>query len=577
MSRHSRRDFLETTLAAAAAAFAGVAPLAAATPACPYLQSLSETAAALVWTTLESTVSRLEFGPLEFGQQSGLTQSLTAKSRFFPADVTGLPQGFWLHTAQLSNLAPRTAYRYRTAPDHLFSHFRTPGSGRSRIVVFGDSGAETIPQKQLAARMTARQPDLILHTGDLVYPVGDADNYLRKYFGLYQELFAAAPAFPCPGNHDYYHAGGQMFVEFNKVPRDSVPAEGHGRYYSFDWENAHIVVLDSNTPLEQVAAGTGQMLEWLDQDLASSQKFWRIVMFHHPPFAGGPNQDDPLSELVRRHIVPILERHQVDLVFSGHEHNYQRTHPVGGIVYFTTGGGGADIYPPRPRREAAVQHGRHHFLEAQLEATSFAVQAIGLDGTTFDRFMLQPAPRLLGNVTSAVRGVSEVAPGGLATLMGRSLAPVEQRGDSRALRLSVNGHAATVLYANANQINFRVPTGLVGPVTLRVETANGSVECPCEIAATAPAIFEGMLFHEHGRPVTQAEPAGLGEKLSVYFTGLGTGQQVSARIGDTDVDVTLVPVPAQPGVERANFTLTNSGDFAISIDGVLSNPVQIPR
>ena len=124
-------------------------------------------------------------------------------------------------------------------------------------------------------------------------------------------------------------------------------------------------------------------------------------MFHHPPYAGGPNQDDPLSELVRQHLVPILERHHVDLVFNGHEHNYQRSHPINGIVYLTSGGGGAMIYPTIPRAEAAVQHARHHFLEAELTPTSLRVEAIDVDGHLLDTLTLKPAPRLLSPLLSS--------------------------------------------------------------------------------------------------------------------------------------------------------------------------------
>ena len=551
----SRREFIAATFAAFASSLS-----AAANPARPYLQSLTQTSATLVWMTLDARPASIAFGA-----EGGPSQQITPTSRFFAPQETGLPHGIWLHEAKLNGLLSQTTYRYQSA-DSPAAAFRTPGSGRSRIVVFGDSGTETEEQRQLATRMTARRPDLILHTGDLVYPVGDADNYLRKYFALYQELFATAPAFPCAGNHDYYHAGGQMFVEFNRVPRDTVPPAGHGRYYSFDWENAHIVVLDSNTPLEEAAAGGGEMLGWLETDLAATTAYWRIAMFHHPPYAGGPNQDDPLSELVRQHIVPILERHHVDLVLNGHEHNYQRSHPINGIVYLTSGGGGASIYPPIPRAEAAVQHGRHHFLEAELTPTSLRVDAIDVEGHLLDTLTLKPAPRILSPLLSAACGTAAVAAGGLATIMGRSFSPV-------GLRVLINGQPALVIYSNASQINVRLPDGITGSAHLQVKTSNGQAELTCVIARTAPAIFAGAVFTAHGRRITALEPARRGERLSVYFTGRGSGEQITARMGDT---VFNVYCESHAGLDRADFTPEGSGDFVLVIDGVTSNAIQIP-
>lgn len=560
MAAHSRRDFLQTTLATAVAAFTGASPLGAATAARPYLQNLTQTTATVVWTTLTEGPAPVEFGPVESGPL--LIQAI---SRYFPAPETGLPHGFWLHEAKLTGLTPNTAYRYRVAGES--SLFRTPGSGRSRIIAFGDSGAETAEQRQLAVRMTARKPDLILHTGDLVYPEGDAHGYLRKYFSLYEELFAQAPAFPCAGNHDYYHAGGRMFVELNRVPHTDVPVSDRGRYYSFDWENAHIVVLDSNTPLEEAAAGRGEMLEWLNRDLAATRAFWRIAMFHHPPYAGGPNQDDPLSELVRRHIVPILERHSVDLVLSGHEHNYQRSHPVRGIVYLTSGGGGAMIYPPKPRAEAAVQHGRHHYLEAELTPTSLRVDAVSVDGQLLDTLTLRPPPRLLGPLTNAANGSDAVAAGGLVTLMGRSF-------PAAGMRVLADGQPASVIYSDGGQINFRLPDAISGTVKVRVETPNGAAEISTFVSRTAPAIFGNLIFTASGERVTESKPTRHGERFSVYFTGRGEGKVVTVRIGGAELPVSCQTV--QPGVERADFVLDGSGDLALLVDGVASNSVRFP-
>ena len=106
-----------------------------------------------------------------------------------------------------------------------------------------------------------------------------------------------------------------------------------------------------------------------------------------------------------------------------------------------------------------------------------------------------------------------------------------------------------------------------------METSNGQAELTCDIARTAPAIFAGAVFTANGRRVTASEPAQRGERLSVYFTGRGHAEQVTARLGDS---VLTVYCESQAGIDRADFTLEGSGDFVLVIDGVTSNAIPIP-
>ena len=59
-------------------------------------------------------------------------------------------------------------------------------------------------------------------------------------------------------------------------------------------------------------------MTWLDNDLASTHRFWRVAFFHHPGYATGKHQDEPPAGEVRQAIVPILEKYGVQLVFNGH-------------------------------------------------------------------------------------------------------------------------------------------------------------------------------------------------------------------------------------------------------------------
>ena len=356
----SRRAFLGATLGLPflrAQVSAGLAQT-------PWIQGLRQDQVTLLWVT-----------PQPFPGLLDLFDSAGRRLGSFPARQSALPDSLgFLYDVSLTGLLPGQEYRYRTTacPGNP-TPFRTPAQASTRALVFGDSGTDSLEQRQLAARMIARPSfDLLLHTGDLIYGDVREETYLRKHLALYGDLLGRMPIFPCPGNHDYEGDGARAYQSLHPVPLN----------YGFAWGEAYIAVLDTNIL-------SAETLARFEEDLAAQQgSRWRIAMFHHPPFAGGPNQDDPLSLAARERIVPILERQGVQLVLNGHEHNYQRTHIRNGITYLTSGGGGARIYDPRPRQEARTQVAAHHFVELDISDLEIRGRAIGLDGSLLDSFAI---------------------------------------------------------------------------------------------------------------------------------------------------------------------------------------------
>ena len=104
-------------------------------------------------------------------------------------------------------------------------------------------------------------------------------------------------------------------------------------YYSFDWGNVHFVGLDTELTGPEQAA-------WLDADLAATDKPWKIVFGHKPPYSSGEHGSDGAF---RNHFVPLIEKHGVQLVLNGHEHDYERTRPIENVTYVVTGGGGRHL------------------------------------------------------------------------------------------------------------------------------------------------------------------------------------------------------------------------------------------
>jgi uncharacterized repeat protein (TIGR01451 family) len=114
----------------------------------------------------------------------------------------------------------------------------------------------------------------------------------------------------------------------------------HMGNYSFDYGNAHFVFLDANphlfdnllpngppatAPAFPFPPYPGVLREWLINDLDASRQLWKIVVFHQPIFSSG---NATISNDQMRTIGVFLQDHGVNLVFNGHEHNYQRSLPL---------------------------------------------------------------------------------------------------------------------------------------------------------------------------------------------------------------------------------------------------------
>ena len=332
--------------------------------------------------------------------------------------------------------------------------------------------------------MSSLRPDFIVHTGDLVYPSGTYERYESLYFEYYRELMNASPMFPCPGNHDYYELSCVPYRALNALPEDSVPQGDVGRYYSFDWGNAHFVSLDSNDSLSNCAAGAGKMLEWLDRDLSETTKFWRIVVLHHAAYSSGIHCDEEESQLVRRLIVPILEKHHVPLVLNGHEHSYQRSYPIRegrvvpdaeGAIYITTGGGGATLHPVASSDLINTAASIHHYVTCSVNNRKLQLQATAVGGEILDKVTVAPIPVLTTkSVVNAADYTARVAPGSLVSIFGLQLASEEATATKLPLPKSLGGvsvllndEPVPVMMTSARQVNVQMPWTALGDVKLR--------------------------------------------------------------------------------------------------------------
>jgi 3',5'-cyclic AMP phosphodiesterase CpdA len=237
------------------------------------------------------------------------------------------------------------------------------------IIAVGDFGVGGETQRNLGAairRFEGRNPsDYLVALGDNDYSE-DPETFQANWSQSFGWTHAAGVRVAgVLGNHDVRVDGGRY--EFGAL-------EMPGRYYRRGVGPLELYLLDSN----DVDAG---QTAWLRGRLARSRARWRIAVLHHPPFTCGAYMSHP--EVVASW-VPLFERYRVQLVLSGHDHNYQRFAPRRGVRYVVHGGGSRNPYPLKgcpsgyPRRiRARHEHGFLHFVIKRNRIDGYAVTQSG--------------------------------------------------------------------------------------------------------------------------------------------------------------------------------------------------------
>jgi len=315
----------------------------------------------------------------------------------------------------LFGLLPDTTHCYRLylpadqstgvykAFEGKFTTFRDEDRPWFSFLAFGDSGSGSPEQLQLAAQMDKYNPDFVLHLGDMVESGLDADAD-AQYFRPYAGLQARAPFFQALGNHDYgpdlRAAGGRGFLKANYAPFHSVPLTGlPPHYYFFDIANARFFVLDTNAFFgAKFAPGLepgSKQYKWLDYYLGRTEKTWKFVVVHEPLYSTGAHG---IIEAEVKALEPLFLKHRVDLVFQGHDHNYERTMPVkeglpdeaGGIVYVTLGGGGSTLYIQRRNADWSEKFlPTYNFSFLEINEKSLNMSVYNKDGEVLDTLAVQ--------------------------------------------------------------------------------------------------------------------------------------------------------------------------------------------
>ncbi len=386
-----------------------------------------------------------------------------------------------VYNAGLTGLSSGNTFIYRILKNNkeVFSaqgQSPKPNEQPYRFVVIGDIAAETKEQKALAKRIYESKPDFVAVPGDIVYESGLVSEYREKFWPVYNADVASAEGVPimrsvpwmaAVGNHDadsrnldnkpdalaYFMYWSQpLNGPNNKEGSATVPllsgsninknafytaaGDAYPRMTNFglDYGNAHWTVLDADTYMDWTDS---TMKAWVKNDLVQSKSAtWHFVMFHHPGFN---SSIEHAEQQQMRLLAPIFEEGNVDIVFNGHVHNYQRSFPMkfapakngtlltggkdgktirgrvvpglwaldknfngqtntkaNGVIYIVTGAGGRDLY--NPEQEARPETWQpftnkfisivHSLTVADVKGNSIIIQQLTAEGKVLGSFTI---------------------------------------------------------------------------------------------------------------------------------------------------------------------------------------------
>jgi 3',5'-cyclic AMP phosphodiesterase CpdA len=263
-------------------------------------------------------------------------------------------------------------------------------NGSVRFAVMGDTGTGSKAQYEMGRQMAAFHDqfpfEFVIMLGDDLYGGSGPGDFRLKFELPYDQLIASKVKFYASiGNHDNpsedsykdWNMGGKRYYTFRVVQGKGTPGAGTG---------VRFFVLDSNY-MDKV------QLDWLEGELKSSASEWKIAYFHHPLYSSGRFHGSSLD--LRALLEPLFVKYGVSVVFSGHDHIYERIKPQKGIAYFVAGSGGSlrkgNIVAGTGLTEKGFDQD-YAFMMVEIDGTELSFQTVSRTGQTVDAGVIKHAP-----------------------------------------------------------------------------------------------------------------------------------------------------------------------------------------
>jgi len=311
-----------------------------------------------------------------------------AQERTYTEALTG--ETVWTYHASLDGLRPDTQYIFEVTHEGATpvpGMFRTGPSGRSgafRFTSFGDQaipapvgmglGPNTPNAGFIVPAVESQDPLFHLFNGDLCYAnVSDQPVATwTSFFTNNQRSAANRPWMPSAGNHENEVGNGpQGYLAYQtrfELPDNGSP-EFRGNWYAFTVGSIRVISLNNDDVCLQDGAfsgfrrdnvpgytangdnpyingySSGAQRAWLERELARAQHSgdidWIVVCMHQVAMSSAHFNGADLG--IRQNWLPLFDKYGVDLVVAGHEHHFERSFPVRGVL------SGSSLLTPAPQ------------------------------------------------------------------------------------------------------------------------------------------------------------------------------------------------------------------------------------
>ena len=318
-----------------------------------------------------------------------------------------LKSDYYRWHVRLTGLTQGREYRYKIGG--FEGSFRMPQESKvTKFLYLGDvqfqeSMEEYREWGEMVKKVYQAHPDLDFAVigGDLVNSPGELAQW--EAFLDACDVFAKLPLVTVAGNHEGVHSN-YTYQKLFALPDDAEEDQSGEEFYSLDFGNVRMLMMDSSFLTEERKASMGdgewqaeeeRVERWIRRESVDCQKPWLAAVIHHPVY--GMHDEDTVSPQIRRLWAPLLETGGVRIVFSGHQHLYQRTRPIHGVVYLMGNSG---------QRESRFFHGNnlpeytqqiydrganYQIVEAgarRLKMTSYNKKGLVIDETVLGRGLL---------------------------------------------------------------------------------------------------------------------------------------------------------------------------------------------